>query len=726
MSEKIPGPQEYITDNPEFHALDKKRESDDAKQGESQDVVVEAHVEMPVDQEEREKLKQQADAVMKPPEERFVPSIMTKEQEVKYIEKSIAFMQAAEKVKKREMSLDDFNRLRDEVSVLDSSIPQDSPYKKWKSETELRERLRELTSYPDQSTNQPSEEKKETVDYTDVESLTGLEEKMRRNGENPVLIDLLSEIAENMARYPETEVTINSRIFEPFARLGGLKDKVFELVYTKPRQKQKAENNALADRLREEQAKRIEAEKKPAPIPPDQSPVQSPKVEATPTPADQNFKESAVEDNREDIPEAQEGEQTHEPGADSSDDVAWEDLEGVEVMGVGSATSLEGLYAFLSGAKIIRSPNGKTYTAEDLIRRMETARTISKHDGNIDWMAVEDVTSGPDKGGKDDLQTKFVQLLKKELGLSAETASEEAEAPENIQAADVDNEEPVIPKKESKLKRVFNVVKEKVAKEFLPDWAESLKQFSMFSKIRMEGMSDFGREVFGKLYEKTNLDAHIPNAVDRAKALYNDKIAFWQGTKAAENQKIIQTQEKFIATIQKALTTETSDWRKRKLELYIENAQNKIDAQQRALDIREEKRKHFEDQRNSLCQTMVGRIQEKLRPYDEKLEELGAKQEALTDAMDAFQAKREEFGKTYKELEAAAKGMPFRLRMTLRGQMGALRNQMKEADKAITKAKAQRFKLEKRVINAHQKANPWRTKQVEIKKILKRNNKLTK
>lgn len=252
-----------------------------------------------------------------------------------------------------------------------------------------------------------------------------------------------------------------------------------------------------------------------------------------------------------------------------------------------------------------------------------------------------------------------------------------------------------------------------------------------------EKLSDQTKNFAGGLYERAKM-----NIVDRAKVMFNEKILDWHAVKAVglkaefeESKKSIQQLEaqearrkeilgKFQNESSRLLDTKTlrrAEEERIELERAINKEKNKSERVQSKLENRNQKKTVYENRRDEICADVVERIDERLEPYEKKLENLKGQREQLDLEIDNFKKEKEALSQEAEKLEEAANGATFKFeRREYKECAKKVKEALKESDKLIKEKSKAGDKIDKKIIKFDGKANPWRDKRTEFVRITQR------
>ncbi len=272
---------------------------------------------------------------------------------------------------------------------------------------------------------------------------------------------------------------------------------------------------------------------------------------------------------------------------------------------------------------------------------------------------------------------------------------------------------------------------ERTQKE-LPEIFNSAENKSLFEKL-----SDKTQEFAGGLYANVRMDI-----VDRAKVMFNEKLLDWHHGKAtrlkfelgSEKQRIEQMEAQKIKHAElldkfqkeagylldaKTLTKATLE--KEDLQKQIDKEKTRMERMQSSLEWRNQKKAIYERQRKDVCEDVIGRIGEKLQPFENKLENLRGQREQLNLETENFKKIKEGLVQKMGVLEGEARRATFQFeRKVYGGRIKEIQKALKESEKLAKDRAKSENKIDKDIAKFDKKASPWRDKKTEFDRISKR------
>ncbi|MFH0803503.1 MAG: hypothetical protein V1877_00055 [Candidatus Tagabacteria bacterium] len=254
---------------------------------------------------------------------------------------------------------------------------------------------------------------------------------------------------------------------------------------------------------------------------------------------------------------------------------------------------------------------------------------------------------------------------------------------------------------------------------------------------RFEKLSDKTKDFVGGLYERAKADT-----VDRAKVMFNDKLFDWHHEKAVllkfkleSKQEEIRRLENLTAehetrfktllsSPERAIDPKVSQkivLEKEEMGRMIDKEKGRADRIKSRFEYRSQKEDIYKEQRNRICQNVIEKVNNRLEPYEIKLEALKEKKSEASFEIKKNQEKQKENLEKIKDLENKIKESPFKTeRKIYRMYVKEAKKTVKENGNDIKKWEKENLKLGHRVAQTGKKASPWRNKINEFERIAKR------
>ena len=129
----------------------------------------------------------------------------------------------------------------------------------------------------------------------------------------------------------------------------------------------------------------------------------------------------------------------------------------------------------------------------------------------------------------------------------------------------------------------------------------------------------------------------------------------------------------------------------------------------------------FENKEKAIAEKVITRVDEKVRPFERRLEEFQPKREQLSLEIENFRGRREHFMTQAAALEAELKGAAFGFeRDILKKTISEVQAELKKTDNYIESRMSARAKIEKRMSAAETRLEKWRTVSSEFGRITNR------
>ncbi len=273
---------------------------------------------------------------------------------------------------------------------------------------------------------------------------------------------------------------------------------------------------------------------------------------------------------------------------------------------------------------------------------------------------------------------------------------------------------------------------EKGTQKELPEIFDSTENKSLFEKL-----SDKTKEFATDLYANVRMDI-----VDRAKVMFSEKLLDWHHGKAtrlkfelgSEKQRIEQMEaqkiklaeildkfQKEAGHLLDAKTLVKATLEKEDLQKQIDKEKTRMEGMQSSLEWRNQKKDIYERQRKNVCEDVIGRIGEKLQPFENKLDNLKGQREQLNSEIENFRKIKEGLGQKLGTLEEEAQKATFKFEKKVYSErIKEIKNALKESKNLIKDRLKEENKIHKDIAQFDKKAAPWRDKKTEFGRISER------
>ncbi len=256
------------------------------------------------------------------------------------------------------------------------------------------------------------------------------------------------------------------------------------------------------------------------------------------------------------------------------------------------------------------------------------------------------------------------------------------------------------------------------------------------------------KNFLGRLYERVH-----PTFIDRAKIWFNDHLPIFGSERSPFGLKHHEKKAAKIASELEATNSEikskesqlgtyeatvkslearggefsageraVAERERRELERDLEALKNKRDREQTELEYRNSKKAIYENKRKEIVEDVSGRIKERLKPYEEKIEDLRARKEQFDAEAKAFAEKKEAFANQIKTIEEERKKAVFHFeRQRLGRDIKELMKELRLSENLFKERLGSRIKIELQLVNLNRKAGHWRDTLNEFARVSQRN-----
>jgi len=250
-------------------------------------------------------------------------------------------------------------------------------------------------------------------------------------------------------------------------------------------------------------------------------------------------------------------------------------------------------------------------------------------------------------------------------------------------------------------------------------------------------LSRAARNLAESLYEKTRRRAL--DVVDHVRIAYDDRLLRWHAISAIKLKTKLKARERNIINLENAIVRHKDQIERArerganpktiirlekariKLGQKLETEKKKADRLQSRIEYRNQKKTLYENRRNEICHEVTERIQDALRPYEMKLEELRGHEAQLRFEMENMREERSGFVEELKALEREASlALTAAERLAIKEQIRAIKGELRETDALIRDRAKALGDIEKKIIKADKKAAPYRDKKDEIARLTRR------
>jgi len=153
----------------------------------------------------------------------------------------------------------------------------------------------------------------------------------------------------------------------------------------------------------------------------------------------------------------------------------------------------------------------------------------------------------------------------------------------------------------------------------------------------------------------------------------------------------------------------------------IESNKNVADQLQSSLEYRNNQRSRYENRRNEVCRGYMGRVTERLNPFEERLADLKSTQGQLNEEISHHQKLLGIHEGKIAKIKALVDAEKFSsVRRAYREIIRRAENEAKDIEREISAREKDRGRIDKRIMKQDKKANPLRDKLNELARITQR------
>lgn len=266
------------------------------------------------------------------------------------------------------------------------------------------------------------------------------------------------------------------------------------------------------------------------------------------------------------------------------------------------------------------------------------------------------------------------------------------------------------------------------------------------NKTLFRKLGEKAKDLAVKVYEKSGAGSLVEkariNSVDRAKVMYDSRLYNWHDEKAQKWESRLSLSNKQIGAVENQIKQGQENLRSLKetfgnrmgpdieakalreeqnMKLALEKFQNKRDRAQSKLEFRNNKKAVYENAKKEVVRDVSGRIQERLKPHEGRIEELQVRKSQFDSEIGNLTDLKSKLEEQLEELEEGKRGATFEFeREQFQLIINETKGERREINNFIKSRVKERAKIESELIPVSKKANSWRDKLNQFHRISQR------